>query len=129
MEFVYLFRSFLIDTGVAKATLKNYLSDLRFFLDWYRDAYQNDFAPEKLDEIVIEGFTTHNSPQMAYSSFRRQLSTLRKFSSYLKENNYIASSPFDKSAVIRMLGTVDSSDLEDLHSRKKLSDILFYGNS
>ena len=96
MEFVYLFRSFLIDTGVAKATLKNYLSDLRFFLDWYRDAYQNDFAPEKLDEIVIEGFTTHNSPQMAYSSFRRQLSTLRKFSSYLKENNYIASSPFDK---------------------------------
>ncbi len=118
MGFIQEFKSFLETQGVTRVTLKNYLSDLRFFLNWYKLCYLSEFTPENLDQSVIENFKLQNSPKMAYSSLKRKLSTIRKFAHYLKEHGYLTLNPLD------IPGKKGDEENEDL---RKIKNYLFIG--
>ena len=119
MDFLSLFKSFLIESGkVSKVTLKNYLSDIRFFIFWYERFYSQPFSPTSIDYSVVQAFKNYHFDRIAFSSLDRKLSALRKFFSFLKEKGFIASVPFQEK----------SKEAEDKFSLKEFKNFLFRQN-
>ena len=92
------FKGFLLsqDSPPSKVTVKNYLSDLNCFINWFSLKFGKEFSPSGIDLGVIELFkkellTTHSA-----SSVERNLSTLRKFFRFAKLEGYISRSPFEQ---------------------------------
>lgn len=97
MEFINNFKEYLLANKASAVTSRNYISDIKYFINWYENKYQSSFAPENLTRNLIDEFTKGNSERLARSSIQRHLSTLRKFSSYLMAENQLTANPFDKS--------------------------------
>lgn len=95
MELLNKFRLYLTYNRVSSLTAKNYLSDLRYFLNWYSTAFIKEFSGENLDQTVIDGFKSQNSSKLAASTLERHLSSLRKFSTFLVGEGVINTSPFE----------------------------------
>ncbi|HVT00813.1 MAG TPA: site-specific integrase, partial [Patescibacteria group bacterium] len=110
MDLLELFKKSLLDKKASGSTVKNYLADIRKFLRWFEASFGREFLPSDLNRDTItlfeqtqggsisleEGDLAAQESETSARSFERYLSTLRKFASFLKSQNLIASNPFDE---------------------------------
>jgi len=101
MDIVKEFKNHLLTqkNPPSHLTIKNYLSDVRRFFNWFENTYQTPFNPQWLNKEVIcryqnEIQLTGQSSLSAASSIKRYLSSLRKFTSFLEESGAINTNPF-----------------------------------
>src|SRR3989338_2180611 len=98
MNFLSLFKDYLTSQNKpsSKSTVKNYTSDIRFFINWVENNYSINFDPRSITSDTIEHFKRSNVDRIASSSLDRRISSIRKFFLFLKGQNYIDTAPFEK---------------------------------
>ncbi|OGH37468.1 MAG: hypothetical protein A3B44_02530 [Candidatus Levybacteria bacterium RIFCSPLOWO2_01_FULL_38_21] len=98
MELFIQFKNYLTaqKKQPSKATVRNYSSDIKFFIKWFEKKYFSSLDPKAIDESVVEYFKRDNSESLAASSLKRHISSIRKFLFFLKEAGYISKFPFEK---------------------------------
>jgi len=101
MDIVREFKNHLLiqKNPPSHLTIKNYLSDVRRFINWFEKTYTISFEPQQLSTDVISRFQretqlTGHSSLPAASSLKRYLSSLRKFAAFLEESGAINNNPF-----------------------------------
>jgi len=97
MEFITLFKNYLYSqkNPPSKLTLKNYSSDIKKFIKWYESKFQSDFSPSLVTSEIIDMFNSDLSQSQSIKSVLRYMSSLRRFFSFLANQNQIASNPFE----------------------------------
>jgi site-specific recombinase XerD len=97
---IFLYKTELLRKH-SKITVKNYISDINYFLSWFLKRYGHNFSADLLSKNVIEDYIKeHNQTNdpaekiISYRSFKRHLSSLRSFTQYLRSTGYLASNPF-----------------------------------
>lgn len=135
MNLLHFFKEYLLtrDTLPSKATVKNYLSDVRKFILWYESTYHIRFDAQKVTSGMVAKFREDKLARirrghsvlggMSASSVERYTSSLRKFFSCLKENGLISTSPFD------MPNEVKNPTQEDVWHLKAFKNDLFIANT
>lgn len=101
MDIVDKFKNYLLTekNTPTPITIKNYLSDVRRFLNWFYQKFKISFTPDKLTSEVISQYQTaiqsdrQNSLPAARSA-KRYISSLRRFCSFLVESGEIKTNPF-----------------------------------
>lgn len=83
----------------SKITIKNYLSDVRRFINWYEQSTRRIFSPEELTSNILTAYQTElmggdNNSLPAARSAKRYLSSLRRFGQFLKDSGAIEANPF-----------------------------------
>ena len=123
MNLLSLFKDYLSSQNKpsSKSTIKNYASDLKFFIKWAEQNYSFNFDPKLINADIIENFKRSNVDRISASSLDRHISSIRKFFLFLKEQNYIGSFPFEKS-------TPENKN-EDLWHINKFKNHLYSGGS
>src|SRR6185437_3971373 len=104
MDIVGSFKKYLLTqkNPSSSITVKNYLSDVRRFLEWYKKTYQSEFYAENFISSVIsayEAYTrskSYDSSLPAASSAKRYMSSLRKFGTFLEHSGAIKINPFSQ---------------------------------
>lgn len=122
MKYINDFITFLDKNNASAITKKNYISDIRYFTAWYKNAYGEDFSPEKLNQSAIEDFKRQHANENLLS-LRRRLSTLRKLVKFSIQNNYISSDPFGQAQILKARSGIDLDELRNYLYRKGLSAI------
>src|SRR5258708_18716496 len=100
MNFLSEFKNYLLSqkNPSSRLTVKNYLSDIRKFIDWFEKTFRSDFTAEAVTQETIEYFKKSNST-LSPSSLERHVSSLRKFFHFLKLEGHIANTPFELYAI------------------------------
>src|SRR5258708_15390369 len=124
MNFLSEFKNYLLSqkNPSSRLTVKNYLSDIRKFIDWFEKTFRSDFTAEAVTQETIEYFKKSNST-LSPSSLERHVSSLRKFFHFLKLEGTIAESPFDQ------LDTKSQIQNTDLWHLKEFKDYLYVYNA
>src|SRR5258708_4925862 len=124
MNFLSEFKNYLLSqkNPSSRLTVKNYLSDIRKFIDWFEKTFRSDFRAEAFTQETIEYFKKSNST-LSPSSLERHVSSLRKFFHFLKLEGTIAESPFDQ------LDTKSQIQNTDLWHLKEFKDYLYVYNA
>ncbi len=78
----------------TKITIKNYLSDIRKFINWFEDKKQSSFNSSDITLIEIKEFEQSQLKKLSASSVKRMMSSMRKFFNFLKTQNEISFDPF-----------------------------------
>ncbi|MBP6913003.1 MAG: site-specific integrase [Candidatus Levybacteria bacterium] len=85
----------------SKITVKNYISDINHFIDWFANNYNRTFCADLLTLNVINAYkdnlhllSTSTDHKYSYKSASRHVSSLRSFSSYLTVMELITENPF-----------------------------------
>lgn len=101
MDIVQNFKSYLQSqkNPPSTITVKNYLSDVRRFLNWYKQLFYEEFTPEAFSSKVVAQYqiaiqNADKTSLPAAKSAKRYISSLRKFASFLEETNEIIINPF-----------------------------------
>jgi len=101
-----IFGLFLKSTGISRVSIKNYLSDLRKFLNWLKNlTVSGDTETLSEESFVIQNFNLSNLT--AYKkylieittpekSLNRSLSALRKFGEFARDQNWLRDNPAKK---------------------------------
>lgn len=84
----------------SKITVKNYVSDVRKFIQWFETTYSSTFDPALLTPAVITAFQKElqknaEDSNVATRSAKRYNSSLRKFCRFLSVSGAIKANPFD----------------------------------
>jgi len=108
MEIINNFRNYLLKKNISNpTTLKNYLSDLRHFINWYEKSFGIPFGPSELNQDLVKlyegtsgaslpaGGQVNHSEKMSHASIKRRLSSLRQFARFAVENKYVEKNPFE----------------------------------
>lgn len=97
MEFIEKFKNYLFSqgNGASRATVKNYLADVKQFIAWVESFYHASFDPKTISIQTIQTFKNNAQEKLSASSLDRHISSLKKFFTFLKLNGDIAHSPFD----------------------------------
>jgi site-specific recombinase XerD len=111
------FKHFLIAENNSPITIKNYLSDFRYFSGWTINQFkiQNfEFRIDLIDEILIKKYKDYlifsHLPQ---KSINRRLSTLRKFCSFCISQGWMKENPAKRIGNVRSIGKIHESSLQD----------------
>ncbi|MBI2008367.1 site-specific integrase [Candidatus Amesbacteria bacterium] len=87
------FSAYLTAQQLSSVTVKNYSSDIRYFLNWIRSALP-DLLPLPLNHQItpqtLNYFHQHLSSNQPLKTANRRLSSIRKFCQFLKDQNYTA---------------------------------------
>ena len=92
------FKAYLANTGISKLSLKNYMSDLNNFASWLiaystKIGAHTDNLTEAIpfinEETADEYKTSLTSTTTSKLTINRRLSTLRKFGTFLVEENIL----------------------------------------
>ncbi len=102
MDIVNNFKSHLFTdrNKPSKVTVKNYISDVRKFIQWFERTEKVTFSPSGLTTEVVKRYkdslyeNTQGSP-IATRSAKRYISSLRKFCRFLRDSGAIEANPFD----------------------------------
>lgn len=92
------FRTYLSAVINLKAiSIKNYLSDLRYFIGWYTQHAQNESFLTSLENLTSEHIEAYKSYLLSNNlptkTINRRLSTVRMFCKYLISQNILTSNP------------------------------------
>jgi len=102
------FKNFLIAGNKSRATIKNYLSDLRHFLGWIilkfkvqSSKFTVDTEPENITEFITVDLVTEYRTYLSENkvpeiTIKRRLSTLAKFCSFCISQGWIKKNPIKK---------------------------------
>src|SRR5512138_3580786 len=92
-ELLNLFSSFLIEAGLSQVSIKNYLSDLRHFLNFcevYSAANSSTSTPTSVEEIfqninkyLIPYVENEKATFTPKATTNRRLASIRRFSTFL----------------------------------------------
>ena len=86
------FKNFLIAGNVSQVTIRNYLSDLRYFLGWFRASYGSGDLIAELNakQTILEDFKSFMlGSEIPIKTANRRLSTIRKFFQGLRSEGLI----------------------------------------
>lgn len=90
------------DKRAGKATVKNYLADIRRFINWYESRFNQRFDPKAVTKHTADVYLSGSMPSdvspatlPSASSLKRYASSLRKFYSFLIEKNLAQQNPFE----------------------------------
>lgn len=97
----------------SKATVKNYLSDLNRFLAWFESKFGRQFTAEQISYETINSFRTELLASHSPASVERNISSLRKFFTFLKLDGKISHSPFEANENCQREKDVDVWKLRD----------------
>lgn len=88
------FSNFLYNSKTSNLTIKNYISDIRQFLTWTAEVTQTSDVFAQIDNFLIEEYKNRLLDEANFSplSVNRKLSSLRKYLSFAKHKNLIATS-------------------------------------
>jgi len=104
------FKKSLHAEKISSGSIRSYLSDVRYFLNWFVAFLEQNKILEKnefdhlssvsllfrINQTILEVFKNHqvdnNVPQ---KTINRRFSSLRKFGSFCQSQNWMRSSPFD----------------------------------
>ncbi|MEK9176448.1 MAG: site-specific integrase, partial [Patescibacteria group bacterium] len=91
------FKEFLLSQAspASLSTVKNYASDVNRFIAWFENKFQKTFEPSEVNSSTLNIFKTDYLTKYSASSVDRNLSTLRKFFTFLKLDGQISHSPFE----------------------------------
>ena len=97
MNYTAQFKQFLSTkkSPASKATIKNYASDVNRFIVWFEAKYDSPFDPKEVDELVLNSFETDNLTTYSPRSVARNMSSIRKFFTFLKLDSQISHNPFE----------------------------------
>jgi integrase/recombinase XerC len=88
-QIIQKFKKYLKNKDLSDITIKNYLSDLRHFLNWSAKT-----GKSFLDQKSYFNYKNHLQKQHTTAkSINRYLSTLRKFGRFLKESSNLDKNP------------------------------------
>lgn len=110
-ELLNYYQNYLLqDKKTAKATVKNYIADVRKFISWYEIRYNLAFTPKSVTKAVADEYLTSGSNAVSgnvftasASSVKRYGSSLRKFYQFLQRHNLATSNPFELTPVYKQL--------------------------
>ncbi len=95
------YKQFLFKTH-SPITVKNYISDIYHFVNWFASYYSTPFEVELLTKTSISeykrlrgGSRQANISSLSEQSIQRHLSSLRSFCAYLTEFELLSENPFD----------------------------------
>ncbi len=97
MKLLEKFKSHLISkkSKPSKVTIKNYISDVRKFIQWFENQFTTSFSPKKITTETIHVYKIYlNNKEIPINSIERYLSSLRRFFSFLMQENLITINPF-----------------------------------
>lgn len=107
-ETITIFKKLLVldNPQISHLTLKNYLSDLRHFINWYSKSLNRPFSPVdinldivtlylKVNGSLIENGNLIPETRLSDSSIKRHLSSLKKFFILLGKENPVFKDPFE----------------------------------
>lgn len=88
------FREFLIAENISPISLKNYLSDLRYFFGWMSS---KSLKIESIDKKLVEEYRKYLlDNNLPHKTVNRRLSTLRKFCSFCISQGWMKENPAKK---------------------------------
>lgn len=109
MDLSAQFKEYLLTqkSPASKVTVKNYLSDVNRFVNWYEKRFNISFNSSTVDFQTLENFKLDSLSLYSASSVERNLSSLRKFFAFLISRNYISQNPFEASKNIIRENDID----------------------
>lgn len=103
-EVIEEYRSLLLKSH-SPVTIKNYISDIYHFVNWFANYYSHQFQLDLLSKTSISEYkrlrgskNLAHDDSLSQSSISRHLSSLRSFCAYLYENDLIDINPFEELA-------------------------------
>src|SRR5258708_6415779 len=95
MELLQGFKQYLFSqkSAASKATVKNYIADIRHFIDWYEKEKVAVFTPEVITLLEWNEFKTQRATIYNQQTIQRHESSLRKFCSFLVEQKILKNNP------------------------------------
>lgn len=87
------FKIYLISGNISTVSIRNYLSDFRYFCGWYQMTYGNEPIENKFnrESYLLKEYekylTSSNTP---IKTVKRKLSTLRKYHGYLQSEGKVS---------------------------------------
>lgn len=110
----------------GKATVKNYVADVRKFIAWYEQRYNLTFTPKSVTKAVAQEYLnlhqgTNTPTAPSASSVKRYASSLRKFFEYLKLQQMANINPFE-------VNQPQYAHLSDPWHLKEFRNFLFLSN-
>jgi len=101
MDIVIAFKTYLTSqkNPPTAITVKNYLSDVRKFLTWHQETFNQQFTSEAFTSKAIAQYQAFlqipsQTSLPAAKSAKRYISSLRKFAGFLEDSGAIAVNPF-----------------------------------
>ena len=101
MDIVKSFKNHLVSqkNPPSGITIKNYLADIRRFLNWYSQTFHRNFEPQELTHDTVSNYQSHiqtntESSLPSARSAKRYISSLRKFATFLEDSGAIKLNPF-----------------------------------
>ena len=99
MSLLDLFKNHLVSQEKSsKLTVKNYLSDVGHFVEWFEKKTNKSFDPKLINPDTITSYKIFASSVFSPSTLERHLSSLRKFFKFLFSSNLMYSNPFEQLA-------------------------------
>ncbi len=96
------FKAHLSDSGLAPATVVNYLADLRAFFRWCEETNDAASSPFCLDSSEIQAFCSYlrDTKQQAPATVNRRLQALRKFYSLAIAQEWTLTNPAEDASLL-----------------------------
>ncbi|HEX8965598.1 MAG TPA: site-specific integrase [Patescibacteria group bacterium] len=96
MYLLDLFKKYLLSqqNSPSQLTVKNYLADIRKFISWFQNTFNQEFKAQEVSYETIQQFKDAFASETAISSIERYVSSLRKFFHFLKIEGIISHDPF-----------------------------------
>lgn len=95
MDNLLLFKEFLLSKNKSRVTIRNYLSDLSHFIEWYQNEFNKTYSKDAVTSYTIALYREHClSHGLTNRSLDRHLSSLRSYFSYLIIQKLIQINPF-----------------------------------
>jgi len=89
-----LFETALVGANNSPKTIRAYTDDLKQFLEWLRGVRVDWDSPQRFTRIdIVEFLSTLSSRGFSGVTRVRKLAAVRKFFTFMKDNNYIAGNP------------------------------------
>jgi integrase/recombinase XerD len=96
------FKAHLSESGLAPATVVNYLADLRAFFRWCEATSDTVPSPFRLDSSEIQAFCSYlrDTKKQAPATVNRRLQALRKFYSLAVEQGWTLTNPAENATLL-----------------------------
>jgi len=129
------FKTELINEGLSKSTIRQYLNDLGLFKEWFEAITRDDFLPQNITTYDVSGYKEHLLAKGCKpATVNRYLASLTKFCEWAVEKELISSNPVRKIKGIKEVKTAPKAltkndlrrFLREVHKGGKLRDIAIF---
>ena len=106
-------KDFLIAGNISAVSVRNYISDFRFFYGWYINIYHGEPALNSLDEATLLQYKRFLSEgNLPLKTVNRRLSGMRKLCDCLRKMNLLSAYPEEAISNLSSLQVVTELDHE-----------------